>query len=288
MGALLGAAARILAHGLIAPGVQNFAVLLGAIAGGFVGRSVGERRAVGLQLQAARRRSRSSPRLHRRPLLAPVARPAAPAPCLHPAPVPVAPAPVPVAPFRSGPCGGARTRHPHRSPAAARGAGSLPPVQPAPVRRSHPAQLRWRWPPRPAESVATRPVAPSGPAPRPEPTPRAPCPKPRRQRSHARRTGDGPRCSRAAALGLDRSRVSRRRAERRDVVAQRVRALLRDLTRASRRRCRRRARPPRAPARASRCRSRRRAGRRRAGAPARRARRARGRARRARRSSRSA
>ena len=51
-GAALGAVPGLLAHSVISPGANYFAVLAGAIAGGFAGRSLGDRRAVGLRLQA--------------------------------------------------------------------------------------------------------------------------------------------------------------------------------------------------------------------------------------------
>src|SRR5882757_5197797 len=51
-GAALGAAPGFLSHSLIPGGTKYFAVLLGAIAGGILGRTLGERRALGLRLQA--------------------------------------------------------------------------------------------------------------------------------------------------------------------------------------------------------------------------------------------
>src|ERR1700730_16718913 len=51
-GAALGSAPGFLSHSLIPAGAKYFAVLLGAVAGGFLGRSIGERRALGLRLQA--------------------------------------------------------------------------------------------------------------------------------------------------------------------------------------------------------------------------------------------
>jgi hypothetical protein len=50
-GAVLGGVPGLLSHSLISPGANYFAILLGAIAGGFVGRSLGDKRAVGLRLQ---------------------------------------------------------------------------------------------------------------------------------------------------------------------------------------------------------------------------------------------
>jgi len=92
-GAALGAVPGLLSHSLISPDVNYFAVLLGAIAGGFLGRSIGDKRAVGLRLQAqmALHQLQVENRLVAPPA-APAARPAAPAPA------PAAPAPVPVAP----------------------------------------------------------------------------------------------------------------------------------------------------------------------------------------------
>ena len=51
-GAVLGTIPGLLSHSVIAPGANYFAVLIGAIAGGFLGRSMGEKRAVGYRLQA--------------------------------------------------------------------------------------------------------------------------------------------------------------------------------------------------------------------------------------------
>jgi hypothetical protein len=92
-GAVLGAVPHLLSHSVVSPGTTYFAVLLGAIAGGFFGRSLGEKRAVGLRLQAqmALRQLQLESRAVQAPA-APVARPVAPAPA--PVPVPVAPAPV--------------------------------------------------------------------------------------------------------------------------------------------------------------------------------------------------
>ena len=92
-GAAVGAVPGLLSHSLISPGANYFAVLLGAIAGGFLGRSIGEKRAVGLRLQAqmALHQLQVENRLV-------AARPVAPAPVPAPAPAPVAaPAPVVVA-----------------------------------------------------------------------------------------------------------------------------------------------------------------------------------------------
>src|SRR3954469_5441030 len=87
-GAVLGAVPGLLSHSVISPGANYFAVLLGAIAGGFLGRSMGEKRAVGYRLQAklALHQAEATRRA------APVAsRPAAPV-AAPPAAAPVAPA----------------------------------------------------------------------------------------------------------------------------------------------------------------------------------------------------
>ena len=100
-GAALGAIPGLLGNSVISPGANYFAILLGAIAGGFLGRMIGDRRAVGLRLQAQMA-------LHQlqfesravQAQAAPVARAAAPAPAPAPVAAPVAPPPVapPVAP----------------------------------------------------------------------------------------------------------------------------------------------------------------------------------------------
>lgn len=51
-GAALGAVPGHLSHSLIAGGVNYFAVLLGAVAGGVAGRSIGEKRATTLRFEA--------------------------------------------------------------------------------------------------------------------------------------------------------------------------------------------------------------------------------------------
>jgi hypothetical protein len=99
VGAALGGVPRFLPHNLIsAGGASYFAVLLGAIAGGFLGRALGEKRAVGwrFQSQMALHQLQVEQRLAqpvaRAAAPAPVAAPAAPAPLVAPAPV-AAPAP---------------------------------------------------------------------------------------------------------------------------------------------------------------------------------------------------
>ena len=100
-GAALGAAPGFLSHSLIPAGTRYFAVLLGAIAGGFFARSIGDRRALGLRLQAqmALRQLQFESRFVTAPA-APAARPAAPAPVSPAITAPSAPpaaAPVPPA-----------------------------------------------------------------------------------------------------------------------------------------------------------------------------------------------
>src|SRR5712691_2836404 len=98
-GAVLGAVPGHLGHSVISSGANYFAVLLGAVAGGFLGRSLGERRALGLRLQAqmALRQLKLESRFVTASA-APAARPAAPAP-VSPAVTapPAVPAPVTVA-----------------------------------------------------------------------------------------------------------------------------------------------------------------------------------------------
>ena len=103
-GAALGSAPGFLSHSLIPGGTKYFAVLLGAVAGGFFARSVGDRRALGLRLQAqmALRQLQLERRFVTAPA-APAARPAAPAPvsaavAAPPAQAPAAPVAAPVPP----------------------------------------------------------------------------------------------------------------------------------------------------------------------------------------------
>ena len=104
-GAALGSAPGFLSHSLIPAGTKYFAVLLGAVAGGFLARSIGDRRALGLRLQAqmALRQLQLESRFVTAPT-APAARPVAPAP-VSPAvtappaaPAPAAPVAAPVPP----------------------------------------------------------------------------------------------------------------------------------------------------------------------------------------------
>jgi hypothetical protein len=88
-GAALGAIPGHLSHSLLANGVNYFAVLLGALAGGIAGRSLGEKRAVGLRLQAQlalRQLEVEELLLRRAPAAAPVVPPFS-APALAPVPV---------------------------------------------------------------------------------------------------------------------------------------------------------------------------------------------------------
>jgi hypothetical protein len=117
-GAALGAIPGHLSHSLIANGVNYFAVLLGALAGGIAGRSLGDKRATGLRLQAQlalRQLQVEELLLHRAPAPAaavpPLSAPAvAPAPAFAPAPAlapplasPAVPAPAPPAPVFAPP-----------------------------------------------------------------------------------------------------------------------------------------------------------------------------------------
>src|SRR3954451_22974876 len=99
-GAALAFIASKMPGGLINPGVRNFAILLGAIAGGFLGRSIGDKKAAVLKLQAGLA-------LHQAQLAQKLAaRPFAPAPVAQAAPVapaPVAPGPVPPEPVEPAP-----------------------------------------------------------------------------------------------------------------------------------------------------------------------------------------
>src|SRR5882672_9482631 len=117
-GAALGAIPGHLSHSLLANGVNYFAVLLGALAGGIAGRSLGDKRAVGLRLQAQlalRQLQVEELLLHRAPAPAaavpPLSAPAvAPAPAFTPAPTlapplasPAVPTPAPPAPVFAPP-----------------------------------------------------------------------------------------------------------------------------------------------------------------------------------------
>ena len=99
-GAAIGAVPGLLSHSVISPGANYFAVLLGAIAGGFLGRSLGEKRAVGLRLQA--QMALHQLQVENRLVAVPVARPAAPAPAVAP-PVAAPSAPPLVAPVAAPP-----------------------------------------------------------------------------------------------------------------------------------------------------------------------------------------
>src|SRR4051794_10447577 len=167
-GTVAGAALALIASkmpgGLINPGVRNFAILLGAIAGGFLGRSIGDKKAAVFKLQAglALHQAQLAQKLAGRPAAqapvpqapvphVPVAQavPAAPAPV---APAPVAPAPVAPAPVAVPPAP-APTAVAPVAPAPAPAMAPAPPAlvspepyQPAPVA---PAPLAAAPPPEP-------------------------------------------------------------------------------------------------------------------------------------------
>jgi hypothetical protein len=88
-GAALGAIPGHLSHSLLANGVNYFAVLLGALAGGIAGRSLGDKRAIGLRLQAqlALRQLQVEELLLQRAPSAAAAMPPLSAPTLAPVPV---------------------------------------------------------------------------------------------------------------------------------------------------------------------------------------------------------
>lgn len=158
-GAALGAAPGFLSHSLIPSGTKYFAVLLGAVAGGFLARSTGERRALGLRLQAqmALRQLQLESRFVTAPT-APAARPAAPAPVSPavtappavPAPVTVA-TPVPPAVRAPAPVSPAPARPAPAAPAPS----ASPPAVPSPVRAEAPVA---------AAPAGPRLVQPSAPA----------------------------------------------------------------------------------------------------------------------------
>jgi hypothetical protein len=152
-GAALGAAPGLLSHSVISPGANYFAVLLGAVAGGFLGRSIGDRRALGLRLQAqmALRQLQLESRFVTAPP-APAVRPAAPAPV---SPAAAAPAPA----VRATPAAPAVSAPSTSAPAPARPAAApAPPASPPAL--SATAAVRTE------ASVASGPrlVAPSAPA----------------------------------------------------------------------------------------------------------------------------
>jgi hypothetical protein len=88
-GAALGAIPGHLSHSLLANGVNYFAVILGALAGGIAGRSLGDKRAIGLRLQAqlALRQLQVEELLLQRAPSAAAAMPPLSAPALAPVPV---------------------------------------------------------------------------------------------------------------------------------------------------------------------------------------------------------
>src|SRR4051812_38444220 len=169
-GAILGAVPHLLSHSIVSPGTTYFAVLLGAISGGFFGRSLGEKRAVGLRLQArmALRELELESRAVQAPA-APVARPVAPAPAPLPAPAPVPVAAAPVAPPVAAP----PLLMPPPAPAPAP-APVQPVAAPAPVEAPAPVAV-----PVPAPLLPAAPAAPMVPALRTEATAGAIQPVPR-------------------------------------------------------------------------------------------------------------
>ena len=160
LGAFLGGLPRLFRHNLISPSKIYFAVLLGAIAGGFLGRSLGEKRAVGLRLQA--QMAMRQLELETKALFARV-----PAPVAAPAPVPVAApvAPPPVAPPPVAPAAVA--------PAPAAPAPVAAPLPPAPAVEPLLAPPPAVVEPAPAPVAAPAPAAPPFPV---VATPVAPAP----------------------------------------------------------------------------------------------------------------
>ena len=144
-GAAIGAVPGLLSHSVISPGANYFAVLLGAIAGGFLGRSFGEKRAVGLRLQA--QMALHQLQVENRLVPVPVARPAAPAQAVAP-PVAAPLAPPLVAPVAAPPV----AAPPLVAPAAPVAAEPAPPVpairiEPAPASAPLPSVPRLVEPP---------------------------------------------------------------------------------------------------------------------------------------------
>jgi hypothetical protein len=176
IGAVLGGVPLFhLSNGVVPHHLGYATLLIGAAAGGYLGRSFGERRATGLRLQAevARRQFQVEQSLIRRMMQL------APAPPVHQAPAPApAPAPVPVPVPVSAP-----------APVAAMPVAPAPvapaPVAPAPVAPPPaPAPVPVVAPPAPVAPLLTTPppVAPAvppvvAPVPVPAPIP-APLPDP--------------------------------------------------------------------------------------------------------------
>jgi hypothetical protein len=170
VGAALAFTASKMPGGLINPGVRNFAILLGAIAGGFLGRSIGEKKAAVFKLQSALvlHQAQLAQKLADRPVApAPVPAPA-PAPLVQAAPVapaPVAPAPLaaaPAAPAPAPPIVSAMPVGPPPAPVAPLPVASAPEplsVAPAPITLA------------PAMAVSVPPVVSAAPVPQPEPEP---------------------------------------------------------------------------------------------------------------------
>jgi hypothetical protein len=149
-GAALGAIPGHLSHSLLANGVNYFAVLLGALAGGIAGRSLGDKRAIGLRLQAQlalRQLQVEELLLHRAPAPAaavpPLSAPAlapTPAPAFTPAPAlapplasPAVPTPAPPAPVFAPPPAEPAVVPTVAFPLQPAGATAPPVVAPAPA-----------------------------------------------------------------------------------------------------------------------------------------------------------
>jgi hypothetical protein len=167
VGAVLGAVPGLLAHSLIAGGTNKLAILLGAIAGGFAGRSMGERRAVGIRLQGqlALHQSQggaSAQQVLQTPVFAQPVAPVVPQPVPQPVAQPVAPqplAPQPVAPPAPAPVAA-----PAPAPVFAPPLAPAPPVAaPAPPPVMAPAPPVMALPPAP-EQMQQPLAAPAPPA----------------------------------------------------------------------------------------------------------------------------
>ena len=165
LGAFLGGLPRLFRHNLISPSKIYFAILLGAIAGGFLGRSLGEKRALGLRLQA--QMALRQLELENRALFGRA--PAAPPPAPAPVPVPVAAPPVaaPVAPALVAP-----------PPVAPAPVAPAPVAAPAPIPAAPAVEPLLAPPPVvPEPAPAPAPVAPPAAPPFPVvATPAAPAP----------------------------------------------------------------------------------------------------------------
>jgi hypothetical protein len=168
VGAVLGAVPGLLAHSLIAGGTNKFAILLGAIAGGFAGRSMGERRAVGIRLQGQLALHQSQGGVPAQQVLqvAVVPQPV-PQPVAQPQPV----APQPVAPQPVAPPAPAPVAAPAPAPAPVPAPAPAPPVAaPAPPPVMAPAPPVMAPPPAPQQMQQPL-AAPAPPAAVLRPTP---------------------------------------------------------------------------------------------------------------------